>query len=211
MKMDNYVILPNGIIKQKNVKKIQYNYDYSNRYNQYGNKSIALAHLRYGVLLGYLKRTPTSIVDVGYGNGDFLRVCLQSINNVYGSDISDYPIPENVKKLEFSDISNVEVTCFFDSLEHFDDIYDIRKIKTDYIFISVPHCHNLSDEWFLNWYHRRENEHLYHFNKESLSKFMDECGYECVYSSNFEDIVRFNPRIYPLTNILSCIFKRKDL
>jgi hypothetical protein len=209
--MENYITLPNGVIKQKNVNKIKYNYNYSDKYNQYGEKGIALAHLRYGVLLGYLKRNPTSIVDVGYGNGDFLRVCLMSIKNVYGSDISDYPIPENAKKIEFSDISNVEVTCFFDSLEHFDDIYDIKKIKTDYIFISVPHCHNLSNEWFIDWYHRRENEHLYHFNKESLCNFMDECGYECVYSSNFEDIVRFNPKMHPLTNILSCIFKRKHL
>ena len=207
--MDNYIILPNGVIKQKNINKIIYNYDYSNKYNQYGDKSKSLAHLRYGVLLGFLGRNPTSIVDVGYGNGDFINVCLKSITNVYGCDISDYPIPEKSKKIEFSDISNVEVTCFFDSLEHFDDIYDIKKIKTDYIFISVPYCHNLSEEWFLNWYHRRENEHLYHFNKESLCKFMNECGYECLYSSNFEDIVRFNPIIYPLENILSCIFKKK--
>ena len=208
--MNNYTILSNGIIKQKNVNKITYNFDYSNKYNNYGEKGKSLAHLRYGILLGFLGRSPNSIIDIGYGNGDFLNVCVKSIKNVYGCDISDYPIPNGAKKINLSDISNIEVSCFFDSLEHFDDIYDIKKVNTDYIYISVPNCHNLSESWFLNWYHRRENEHLYHFNKESLCNFMDECGYECVYSSNFEDIVRFNPVIYPLENILSCIFKKKE-
>ena len=208
--MENYTILTNGVIKQKVINKIKYNYEYSNKYNKYGEKSIALSYLRLGILLGVLGKTPTSIVDVGYGNGDFLISCLKCVKNVYGCDISDYPIPDKVKKIDFCDISNVEVTCFFDSLEHFEDIYEIQKIKTDYIFISVPDCHFISEEWFKNWYHRRENEHLYHFNKESLCKFMDECGYECIYSSNFEDTIRFNENIHPLTNILSCIYKKKE-
>ena len=180
-----------------------------NKYNNYGDKSINLAHLRYGVLLGVLKRNPKNIVDVGYGNGDFLKVCLKDIKDVYGCDISDYPVPNGVKKIDLIDI-NTDVTCFFDSLEHFDDIYEIQKIKTNYIFISVPNCHYFSDEWFHDWYHRRENEHLYHFNYESLCNFMDECGYESIYTSNFEDIIRFNQKIYPQHNILSCVFKKKN-
>jgi hypothetical protein len=206
--LENYTKLSNGVIKQLNINKIKYDYDYSNKYNGYGEKGIALAHLRYGVLIGVLGRTPKSIVDVGYGNGDFLKVSVKNVKESYGCDISDYPVPDGVKKIDFSDISNIEVTCFFDSLEHFEDIYEIKKINSDYIFISLPNCHYLSDEWFENWYHRRENEHLYHFNKESLCNFMSECGYTCIYTSNFEDIVRFNPKMHPLENILSCVFKK---
>jgi SAM-dependent methyltransferase len=204
--IENYEILQNGIIKQINIKKITYNYDYSNKYNNYGEKGKYLSYLRYGVLLGAIKDTPKSIVDVGYGNGDFLTVCKKNIENVYGCDISDYPLPDGCKKIRLEDISGVDVVCFFDSLEHFEDISFIKNLNTKYIFISVPWCHNLSDLWFKNWYHRRENEHLYHFNEDSLKLFFKESGYDCIYTSSFEDIVRFNPAIYPLPNILSCIF-----
>jgi SAM-dependent methyltransferase len=209
--MNNYETLPNGVIKQKTVKKITYDYNYSNKYNQYGENGNYLSYLRYGVLLGVLQKTPTSIVDVGYGNGSFLNVCKKNINNVYGCDISDYPVPEGCKKIEFKDISNVDVTCFFDSLEHFDDITVIKELDTKYIFISVPWCHNLSETWFMNWYHRRENEHLYHFNDESIVKFFDENGYDCIYKGCFEDIIRKNNALGELSNILSCVFIKRNI
>jgi hypothetical protein len=204
----NYTLLSNGVIKQKNVIKIEYNYDYSNKYNNYGEKGNYLSYLRYGVLLGIIKKVPDSIVDVGYGNGAFLKVCREHISYVYGCDLSEYPVPEGCQKIEFTDIS-AEVTCFFDSLEHFDDITVIKDLKTKYIFISVPWCHYFSDEWFNNWYHRRENEHLYHFNKDSLIKFFDEQGYDCLYTGSFEDIIRKNSSVAPHANILSGLFIKR--
>lgn len=206
--LDNYEILPNGVIKQKVINKITYNYDYSNKYNSYGEKGKYLSYLRYGVLLGVLGKIPKSITDVGYGNGDFLNVCVSNIDTVLGCDISDYPIPKGCTKVDFEKI-DTDVTCFFDSLEHFDDIKVIQNLKTNYVFISVPWCHYISDVWFSNWYHRRENEHLYHFNKESLIKFFDECGYDCLYTGCFEDIIRVNNTVKPLENILSGIFKKR--
>lgn len=207
--LENYKKLPNGVIKQIHVDKITYDYIYSNKYNSYGEAGRNLSYLRLGVLIGTLGYIPTSIVDVGYGNGDFLRTCLKKIPNVYGCDISDYPIPDMCHKINIDDIKNVDVVCFFDSLEHFDDISFIKEINTNYIFISVPWCHYISDEWFEKWYHRRPNEHLYHFNDESLTRFFYENGYERIYISSFEDMIRFNPSVHPLPNILSCIFKKR--
>jgi len=209
MKLENYEILSNGVIKQKIVRKITYDYNYSNKYNQYGEKGNYLSYMRLGVLLGVLHRTPKSIVDVGYGNGSFLEACNGTIPNIYGCDISDYPVPEGCTKITLSDISNIDVTCFFDSLEHFDDITIVKNIDTKYIFISVPWCHNLSDEWFMNWYHRRENEHLYHFNDKSIVAFFEECGYSCIYQGCFEDTIRKNSSLNGLPNILSCVFIKK--
>jgi len=207
--MDNYEVLPNGVIKQLVVNKITYDYNYSNKYNHYGEKGNYLSYTRYGVLLGVLQRVPTSIVDVRYGNGSFLNVCKETIANVYGCDLSEYPVPEGCKKIMFKDISNVDVTCFFDSLEHFEDITLIKDLDTKYIFISVPWCHNLSPEWFINWYHRRENEHLYHFNDRSLVNFFNECGYDCLYMGCFEDIIRKNAALGELPNILSAVFRKR--
>lgn len=207
--MDNYEVLPNGVIKQRVVKKITYNFDYSNQYNAYGEKGNYLSHLRYGVLIGTLQKIPERLTDVGYGNGDFLRACSGTVKDLFGCDLSDYPVPKGCKKIELTDISNMDVTCFFDSLEHFDDISVVKDIDTRYIFISVPWCHNLSPEWFMNWYHRKENEHLFHFNEESLRRFFDECGYDCIYSGCFEDVIRRNATLKGLPNILSCIFKKR--
>jgi hypothetical protein len=206
----NYEQLSNGVIKQKQVNKIKYDYNYSNKYNSYGEKGKYLSHLRFGVLSGVLGHIPKSIVDVGYGNGDFLSVCINATSNVYGCDISDYPVPNGVKRLDLNDVSGVEVTCFFDSLEHFDDISFIKDLNTEYVFISVPWCHYISDEWFENWYHRRENEHIYHFSESALKTFFLESGYECIYIGCFEDIIRINPSINPLPNILSGIFRKKS-
>lgn len=204
----NYERLENGVIKQKIVKKITYDSAYSSKYNQYGEKGLRLSYLRLGVLLGLLKKTPTSLVDVGYGNGDFLKACSGTIKELYGCDISDYPPPDGCTKINMEDIKNVDVVCFFDSLEHFEDISVIKDLDTSYVFISVPWCHYISDHWFETWYHRRENEHLYHFNDSSLQTFFEENGYECIYLGCYEDIIRKNNSVAPLSNILSGLFKK---
>lgn len=208
--MDNYEISNNGVIKQKIIEKIVYDYNYSNNYNKHGERGNYLSYLRFGVIMGVLQRLPKSIVDVGYGNGSFLNVCIENIENVYGCDISDFPVPEGSKKIALSDISNVDVTCFFDSLEHFDDINIIKNIDTKYIFISVPWCHNFSSDWFLKWYHRKPNEHLWHFNKRALIDFFDNSNFDCIYTSNFEDCIRKNASSSYYPNILSCMFKKRD-
>jgi ADP-L-glycero-D-manno-heptose 6-epimerase len=206
--LSNYIKLDNGIIKQVNVNKINYNFDYSNIYNSYKNTSSQLSNLRLGILLGILGKTPNSLLDVGYGNGDFLSAASKIIKNCYGSDLSDYPVPENCIKIDFNEKKYYDVVCFFDSLEHFDNIYDIQNLNTDHIFISVPLCHNFNNEWFSNWHHLRPNEHLWHFNEDSLVNFFKECGYECIYSSNYEDIIRKNNKSINYPNILSCMFKK---
>jgi len=209
--MDNYEIVDCGIIKQKNIEKITYNYDYSNDYNKHGERGNYLSYLRFGVLLGVLQRLPRNIVDIGYGNGSFLKVCKENIKDVYGCDISDYPVPDGCKKIALTDISNIDVTCFFDSLEHFDDIDFIKKLDTKFVFISVPWCHNFNTNWFIKWYHRKPNEHLWHFNKDALMSFFDKNGYDCIFSSNFEDCIRKNTTSANYPNILSCVFKKRDL
>ena len=165
-----------------------------------------MAYLRLGYLLGIIREPIYSILDVGYGNGDFLKACSTINIERYGNDISSYKVPEG--SVFIDDILNhkYDVTCFFDSLEHFEDINFVKDLKTEYIYISVPNCHNFSDEWFKDWKHRREDEHLYHFNRKSLINFMDECGFDCIVISNVEDIIRRNNLNEP--NILSGIFKK---
>lgn len=208
MILDNYEKLNNGIIRQINFDKIEYNFDYSNKYNNYGEKSNYLSFLRLGTLLGSINKIPNSILDIGYGNCSFLNSAKTIIPNCYGYDISDYPVDENITRVNTIFEKHYDVICFFDSLEHFEDINIIDKLDCDYIFISLPWCHYFSDDWFENWYHRRPNEHLWHFDKNALIQFFKDNNFESVYIGNVEDSIRKNVNSKEYPNILSGIFKK---
>jgi len=166
-----------------------------------------MSYLRLGYLLGVVGDNINNILDVGYGNGDFLKVAKNKIPNCFGFEVNDYLIPEECFPVTDIYEKEYDVVCFFDVLEHFENIYEVKQLKTKYIYISVPECHNFSDEWFLQWKHRRPDEHLWHFNLNSLSSFMSEIGFELISSSNLEDTIR--KPIDKNTNILTAIFKKK--
>ncbi len=205
--VENYITLYNGVIKQKNVVKKEYDVSYiENSYNTYGDLGLRMSYLRYGFMIGSLGFIPEKIIDVGYGNGDFLSVCQNTIKKCYGYDVSGYKIPDGCLFTDSMDIE-VDVITFFDSLEHFDDISFVKNLKTKYILISVPWCHNFSDEWLLTWKHLRPNEHIYHFSEISLKNFMVENGFELINFVNLEDNIRKNKSTEK--NILTAIFKKK--
>ena len=209
--IDNYTVLENGLIKQDtffNHKRI-YDVDYiKNSYDKYNELSKYMSYLRLGYLLGVVGNNINSILDVGYGNGDFLKVAKTKIPNCFGFEVNDYTLPEQCFPVTDIYEREYDVVCFFDVLEHFENIYEIKQLKTKYIYISVPECHNFSDEWFSQWKHRRPDEHLWHFNLDSLKNFMNEIGFTFVNSSNIEDSIR-KPTSQQ-SNILTAIFKNNN-
>ena len=134
--LEKYVIDKFGIIKQLEVVKINYDYNYSDKYNLYLEKCNLLSNLRLGTLLGAIGHVPKSILDIGYGNSSFLSQCKNIINECYGSDLHNkYPLTEGCEYCDNIYNKEVEVITFFDSLEHFDDIYIIDKLNCKYIMI----------------------------------------------------------------------------
>ena len=208
--LDNYSKSVDGVVYQVDKNHIDYDKEYVNtRYVKYGELPTYMGYLRLGNIIGSLRRVPTSILDVGYGDGSFLKVCSNIIPKCYGYDISTYPIPEGCKQVKSFLDESYDVITFFDSLEHFEDIDFVRDLKCNAVCISVPHCHYKNDEWFENWKHRRPNEHLWHFDKPSLKTFMHRMGYELVSYSNVEDTIRKNNK--DESNILTCIFKKVEV
>ena len=206
--LENYKKHNNGVIEQITKIKFNYNKDYiNNSYNTYGELGMRMAHQRLGYLIGSLGFIPESLLDIGYGNGDFLRVASSIIPLTYGNDISTYPIPENSIFIDDPYNISIDVVTFFDVLEHFHNIYDIKLLNAKYILISVPNCHYFSDNWFEDWKHRRPEQHFWHFNKESLINFMDEIGYDVINTTNIEDTIRDNKMDYD--NILTGVFKKR--
>jgi hypothetical protein len=203
--LDNYEKDSNGVIFQKDREPFLYDYSYADNYNTLPTNDI-MSHLRLGYIVGSLGKMPESILDVGYGNGAFLNLA-KNYSKCYGHDISHYPIPEGVEFVKDISEKHFDVITFFDVLEHFPNPYFLENLNCNYIVCSLPHCYYFSDEWFENWKHRKPNEHLWHFNQESLIRFFDAQGYSEVNTSNFEDIVRKNKEEY--SNILSGVFKKR--
>lgn|SRR5574343_159713 len=215
--LKNYETLKNGIIKQIDPFNSEFHFEntdpdfYIKKYESIKVQSLQNSYLRYGYMLGVLGHTPESVVDIGYGNGDFLRVCSESkISKVAGYDIvHQFELPNHVDL--YSDLSDVyeenwEVITFFDSLEHFHELSFLSKLKCKYLYISVPECHYFSDEWFENWKHRRPDEHIYHFNLSGLKTLIEGFGYKLIAHSNIEDIIRKS--VDENSNILTCIFEK---
>jgi len=205
--LTNYKKHKNGVIEQITKMKFNYTPDYVIKsYEAYGEITHRMSYLRLGHIIGSLGYIPNSILDVGYGNGSFLQACSNIIPNTYGNDVSNYELPPGIQFIDNIYEPEFDVVTFYDVLEHFENIYDIKNLKAKYIVISVPECHHFSDDWFDTWKHRRPDEHLWHFNKESLVNFMSELGYNCIHTSNIEDTIRKNNKEY--TNILTAIFKK---
>jgi len=145
IRKEYYEKLPSGIIHQKiYFNKIKdYNLDYSADYNKYGELGRNLGFLRLGFLISSIGKIPESILDVGYGNGDFLKAASKAIKNCYGTDITQGSLPDSVKYLNWEQTTKekYDVITFFDSLEHFEDIEFVKNLKCDYIFITLPWCH----------------------------------------------------------------------
>lgn len=204
--MERYAKNSDGIIQQLDYQIKSYDQEYVDvRYNTYGELNNYMSHLRLGFIVGSIGKVPDSILDVGYGNGSFLKTCSNIIPKCFGHDVS------NVKVDQVEIVDNIfdrhyEVITFFDSLEHFEDIYILDKLNCDYICISVPWCHNFDEEWFMNWKHRRPNEHLWHFDDISLKTFVEKQGFVQLNSTNVEDVIRKNNGTYP--NILTSVFKK---
>lgn len=192
----NYQLTEENIIKQIDRKPFIYNYKYSNNYNskEYQKESTILNSLRLGlVVLANDGKYPESVLDVGYGNGDFLQLAKRKIDECSGYDVSDYPVPKGCWKVFNMFDKYHEVITFWDSLEHFEDIYFVKNLRCKIVCISLPWCHwqsNLDDEWFENWKHRKPDEHLWHFNPASMKKFMTSQGYELIVECDIEDLVR---------------------
>jgi hypothetical protein len=103
--------------------------------------------------------------------------------------------------------TNLSINKFLTSTVVINNIYDIKDLQAKYVVVSLPHCHNFSDEWFENWKHRKPNEHLWHFNAPALINFMSEVGYEVINITNLEYTIRKNNEDY--TNILTGVFRKK--
>lgn len=205
--LPNYEKLPCGTVHQIQVGELRkYDLKYAEQYDRYAENNERISWLRLGALKSMIGSEPiNSLLDVGYGNGYFLKACAQAGIDCFGYDITGYPVPE--AKIINDPTVKVDVVTFYDSLEHMPDPAGfIRKLQTRHICISVPCAYNVeSDDWFRNWKHRRPDEHLWHWNATSLTRYMCKLSFYPSCIGYPEDLIRKPEKPYS-RNILTMLF-----
>lgn len=149
--------------------------DYFDEYSEKSGSEIgkALTKLRINLVKKYLD-TEKKIVDIGIGDGSFLRG--------YGPRCKGYDIdPKSNAYLIDSGrkwmLNPVEGMTFWDSIEHiFDPVVYFNACK--YAFISTPIYENL--DHLLESKHYKPAEHCWYFTYEGINKYLDHYGFESV-------------------------------
>lgn len=208
-----YEILNSGVIKQIDAIPFKYDAKYVSTYDteQYQKNEEILMALRYGFVCGSHGCVPPSIMDVGYGNGSFMKFCgkQMTIDLIIGCDVTGVKV-EGCEIIEDFRNEYANVICFWDVLEHFEDISFLNTLNCSTLCISLPWCHYSTQgkKWFDEKYkHRKPDEHIRHFNSSSLRITLSQYGWRHTSISNHEDIVRVSA--HGKENILSMSFKRK--
>lgn len=213
--LPNYRVDEFGVIHQVEFTPIVYDKKYISYYEDLSDRTIKLGYQRMGWLLGLMGRIPSSVLEIGYGTGTFIEAAeITGVPECAGYDIARYPLPDNVRFVEWEDALAREwdLVAMFDVLEHIPDLSFLARLKAQHLALAVPYCRwrelgAAGDDWFRAWRMLLPNEHLHHFDPESLTALLGHHGFRCVTLNSFEDGIRLRPgEIGP--NILSGFFVR---
>lgn len=207
-------------IHQVNAKPFVYDDKYCAIYDdpERERKSQTLQAARLGFIIGAHGNVPRSILDYGCGNFAFLKTAKKRIDNVYGYDIADYPVPDGINKTTKL-YAGYSVISFHDALEHVEEPEFVKGLNANMLVVSLPNRMNTptngfyseleSEEyrvWFSkDYFHRKPDEHLHHYNPLELELFMKSCDWHLVATGSHEDLIRERGS----WNIISMAFKRK--
>ena len=213
--LDNYYLDEFGVIHQKDWKPKVYDEEYLSYYEGLKERTIKLGYLRMGWVLGAIGSLPDRLLEIGYGMGTFLEAAvLSGISECFGADVTDYPTPDGARSISLDAAikQRWDLVGLFDVLEHIPDISFLSDLDTNYLAIAVPFCRwsELGDDWFRAWRMRLPDEHLHHFDIQSLTKTLQQYGFEAIDVNHYEDGLRLRDgETGP--NIISGLFvKRTD-
>jgi hypothetical protein len=210
--LENYHLDEFGVLHQTAWKPKVYDKEYLSYYEGLHDRTIKLGYQRLGWVLGLLRRLPASVLEIGYGMGTFLEAAaLAGVPRCAGCDVARYPLPAGCEFLDWEEAlaHPWEVAAFFDVLEHIPDLSFLGRLRASTLAVAVPYCRcrELGDDWFRTWRMRLPDEHLHHFDPESLGALLGHHGWRCTDRNTFEDGLRLRPgETGP--NILCAFFER---
>jgi SAM-dependent methyltransferase len=143
------------------------------------------------------------ILDFGCGAGSFVKYVLfvDEGLEIAGFDINPYANYHDVTAL----LNGFNTVTFWDSLEHVQDPKNlIEGLKAKHIFISTPSIDDFNGD-YTKFHHYYPGEHVHYFNKQSLNKLLESCGYHSIIEHYKESEIRTSGGD---KNILTMGFKR---
>jgi len=149
----------------------RYDFDYVHtRYDTYTTTDF-MSHLRLGFVRS-IHPQPGRLLDVGYGNGSFLRLAQKAGYDVYGNDVHGCGEKYGIREVSLNGEA-WDVVTFFDSLEHFESLELPRQIcrNAHAVVVSVP-CLPDAEQDISTWRHYRPGEHLHYFTERSLAELL---------------------------------------
>ena len=193
--LENYHLDEHGVIHQTTWKPKVYDSAYLSYYEGLHDRTIKLGYQRFGWVTGLLRRLPESVFEIGYGLGTFLEAAsLAGVTVCAGCDVARYPLPPGCSfvDLDVALARSWDVTALFDVLEHLPDVSFLERLATTRLAVAVPYCRwrELGDDWFSVWRMRLPDEHLHHFDPDSLCALLNHHGYRCLDLNHFEDGLR---------------------
>lgn len=147
------------------------------------------------LIAGYEK---PRLLDVGYGNGSFIRQMARRGWDAYGCDVNPTPYP-GVRPVELPcrplpGDQRYKVITFFDALEHFEELDRVRYVadNTDWIILSFPNPPAGFPANSAAWKHYRPGEHHHYFGVNSLERLFtyEKHAAKAVYVGSPEDCLR---------------------
>jgi hypothetical protein len=193
--LDNYHLDEFGVLQQTKWKTKIYDQEYLSYYHGLHDRTIKLGYQRLGWVLGLLRRLPDALLEIGYGLGTFLEAAaLAGVPHCAGFDVARYPLPDTCVFMDWSTAldRNWDLVALFDVIEHIPDVSFLGQLRTAHIALAVPYCRwrELGDDWFRDWRMRLPDEHLHHFDRDSLCRLMQHYGFRAVELNTFEDGLR---------------------
>lgn len=134
-----------------------------------------MSKVRWDFIDEILELDPGSkILDIGYGNGAFLKYVQKLGMDVYGIDVhgQDYGIKEVTYDVDIE----YDLVCFFDSLEHLPSFSPLFQLNMKNMVVSIPFVPPFFLGSPLSWKHYKPGEHLHYFSPNSLSYLVSLLG-----------------------------------
>ena len=130
-----------------------------------------MSALRWNFIQRWLRLAAGSrVLDIGYGNGSFLKYVRQQGMEVYGIDVhgEDFGIPT----VGYNATIRFDLICLFDSLEHLPDFRRLLGLRAAHVIVSLPSTPDFLLDSPQLWRHYKPGEHLHYFSCDSLACLM---------------------------------------
>lgn len=174
-----------GFWKQTDPEPFQYN----DEYKSHQSTNNVMSALRIGWLSAFFSYDDfrkMSVVDVGCGNGEFVKFGANIFKRSCGYDVAGDSITEHELLTTAWDLA-----VFSDVIEHMPDIEYMFKIPWEWAFISFPETPKVENQDQLHgWRHFKPNEHIWCLNADGMRQFANDNKCIVMRQTNVEDLIR---------------------